>query len=197
MHYHITGYFSQVQIFPNGEPLVLAEIFLIQKFMSLLLKISHEQHFVQSLQQSVYQAFAYKCLAMPSSMVVYVTQLSICAELSSRPTIACSICYIQLATTFTLKLYNYQLQLHASIDLNLTARTIHNTHMHVWQLTSYTFSISSCKCSRSILLHNRALRWIQQVNFREILCLLQLPPMSNGDPQSNFIQHTTVNFLKL
>ena len=32
--YCITGYFPQVQIFPNGEPLALAEIFPIQKFIS-------------------------------------------------------------------------------------------------------------------------------------------------------------------
>ena len=31
-NYHIEGYFPKVQIFPNGEPLALAEIFPIQKF---------------------------------------------------------------------------------------------------------------------------------------------------------------------
>ena len=53
----------------------------------------------------------YKCPAMPLSMVVYATQLSICAKLSSRLTIACSICYVQLANTFTLNfgVYNYLL----------------------------------------------------------------------------------------
>ena len=53
------------------------------------------------LVQGVYHV-KYKRLAMPLSVVVYAAQLSICAELSSRLTIACSICYVQLATIFTL-----------------------------------------------------------------------------------------------
>ena len=41
----------------------------------------------------------------PLSMVVYAMKSSIiCARLSSRSTIACSTCYIQLTTTFTLNL---------------------------------------------------------------------------------------------
>ena len=34
--YRIEGYFPEVQIFPNGEPLALAEIFPIQKFPNLV-----------------------------------------------------------------------------------------------------------------------------------------------------------------
>ena len=33
-NYRIEGYFPEVQIFPNGEPLALAEIFPIQKFQN-------------------------------------------------------------------------------------------------------------------------------------------------------------------
>ena len=39
--YHIAGCFPQVQIFPNDEPLVLAEIFPIQKFTSPTMEKSH------------------------------------------------------------------------------------------------------------------------------------------------------------
>ena len=75
------------------------------------------------LVQGVYH-LQYKHLAnKPLSMVVYATQLSICAESSSRPTITCSM----LCTDS----YYFHFELWSSytpIDLSLTARTIHNTY---------------------------------------------------------------------
>ena len=46
--------------------------------------------------------YKHPATCMPCTMVVYATWLSICTELSSMPTIACSKCHGQLATTFTL-----------------------------------------------------------------------------------------------
>ena len=44
-------------------------------------------------------------------------------------------------------------------------------------VATYNFKISGCNCSKSVLLLNRVLHWMQQVNIREILQSHQVLPM--------------------
>ena len=79
----------------------------------------------------------YKTPAKPPSMVLYATQLSICVELFSRPTIACSICMLHITSYFFyIELWSIQLLLWLFTfkDLSLAATTIHNTHNSQLQL---------------------------------------------------------------
>ena len=63
-------------------------------------------------------------------------------------------------------------------------------------VTSYNFNISSCNCSANVLLlFNRVLHWMQQVNVKEILWLNQVPPMTHN--KLNFLQHSRIKVLEL
>ena len=60
-------------------------------------------------------------------------------------------------------------------------------------VTSYNFSISNC--SESVLLFNKSLHWMQQVNLEKYYTRANV--MHNGDLHLNFIQHSRMIFPKL
>ena len=75
MHVMVICYFRQVQSFPNGEPLALAEIFPIQKFTSFATEKSH-------VSDILYQAYMgksviYRTLAM-SIIDLYLCIVATC-----------------------------------------------------------------------------------------------------------------------
>ena len=218
------SYFTQLQIFLKGEPLVLAEIFPIQKFTSftteksyvsdtshkvdmgktvifstlanyrtiiivlfpcmvsictcVCTRVSEKSSFsavaicTQRIQSrmarpfsctgnlSLHNCLQYKHLAMPLTMVIYATQLSIYAELSTRPTIVqhMYVMYSQLLLlSGSLKYIAVAKYMCVSIQLFITTT-----------VANYNFSISSWDCSEHVLLLNRGLYCIQQVS-RDLL----------------------------
>ena len=94
---------------------------------------------------------------------------------------------------FHLKLwssYSYIATCIHPIKVCRNARTIHNTHG-----SSYNFKISISNCTESVMLLNRVLHWMQQVNIREILWSHQVPPTTHIN--RTFTQHPKINFPKL
>ena len=75
-------------------------------------------------------------------------------------------------------------------DLSSAARTIHNTH------GSYNFSVSSCSCRQKCFLLNGALRSTILALEKHYICA-KFHQCHNSNPQSNFIQHSKINFPEL
>ena len=58
-------------------------------------------------------------------------------------------------------------------------------------VASYNFNISSCNCSESVLLLNRALHWMQQINNNQRNPMAV--PSSTSDPYLNCIHTASQN----
>ena len=112
---------------------------------------------------SLHNCLQYKHLAMPLTMVIYATQLSIYAELSTRPAIVqhTYVMYSQLLLSSGslehMAILAVAKYICVSIQLFITTT-----------VANYNFSISSWDCSEPVLLLNRALHCIQQVS-RDLL----------------------------
>ena len=113
------------------------------------------------LTQSVY-SLQYKRLAMPFAVACSQQAIHDCMQ-----HMLCTASYY-----FHLELWSIQLLFVAMHLYRLEFGCyIHSQHSKHLQYYTYNFSISSCNRSEGVLLLNRVLKWIQQVDFRVILHL--------------------------